>query len=162
MALAERFNRIRPICKKVFEDKQEKYGEAYRILRPMSLVDQMKIKISRIRNIEDNKKQEIEDSIQEDCIGLINYSIIALLLKYDNHNYDKIFGDAFDLCRCKNKDYGDNWKEIATESITDLIYMKVLRLRHLIENEHDLCDSIFLDIINYSVFRYWREDTAAV
>lgn len=158
-------------CREIFAKKTKDYGTAWRILRPSSLTDQLFIKAKRIRSIQEKGTQKIEDAIDLDFVGLINYSIMALIqlelpsdmedLELDPElaisHYDKQKTVAFDLMMDKNHDYGEAWRDMRVSSITDLILMKLLRIKQIEDNEgktliSEGLDANYLDIINYSVF----------
>lgn len=163
-------------CREVFVKKYADYGASWRILRPSSLTDQLMIKARRIRSIEEKKTQKVEDSIEGDYIGVVNYAVMALIqlehpvsplelhpekapLEAMLPLYDKMINIARELMLAKNHDYGEAWREMRTSSITDLILMKLLRLRQIEDNEGGkmLLNSEgptanYLDIINYAIF----------
>lgn len=158
-------------CREIFAKKTKDYGTAWRILRPSSLTDQLFIKAKRIRSIQEKGTQKVEDAIDLDFVGLINYSIMALIqldlpaemddLELDPDlaisHYDKQKTVAFDLMMDKNHDYGEAWRDMRVSSITDLILMKLLRIKQIEDNEGQTLiseglDANYLDIINYSVF----------
>ena len=158
-------------CRSIFEKKVRDYGTSWRVMRLSSLTDQIMIKIRRIQilqTIED--EQQVEDSIESDFFGAINYSIIALIQMRCNAStpvnlsYEeamKIFDNVIDelklLYAKKNHDYGDSWKLLRQTSIVDLILMKIFRLINIENNKGKLIaseniDTIYEDIINYSIF----------
>ncbi len=154
-------------AKDVFSTKLHDYGMAWIILRPTTLLDLLFIKAHRIRTIEDKGSQAVPDSIEEDFIGIINYAIMTLMrLECPNlnlnsttqealHCYSKIINEVIDLLEKKNSDYGDAWKLMLPTSFTDIILMKVLRLRSEIEKKglsKTVAEPHLLDIINYSIF----------
>ena len=55
------------------------YGSAWRILRLASLTDQIFIKAQRIRSVEMKGVQKVGEDIRSEFIGIVNYSIIALI-----------------------------------------------------------------------------------
>ena len=55
------------------------YGSAWRILRLSSLTDQIFIKAQRIRSLQINKEKKIDEGQEPEFIGIINYSIMALI-----------------------------------------------------------------------------------
>ena len=55
------------------------YGAAWRILRIPSLTDQLFIKAQRIRGLQENKEHRIEEGQKTEFIGVVNYSIMALI-----------------------------------------------------------------------------------
>ncbi len=171
MKTNEQFKEALSRCSEIFLKKTKDYGTAWRILRPSSLTDQLYIKAKRIRSIQEKGAQKIEDSIDLDFVGLINYSIMALIQLEIGSDLDSIEMDydaaetaylekrevAFELMKNKNHDYGEAWREMRISSITDLILMKLLRVKQIEDNEgktiiSEGLDANYLDIINYSVF----------
>lgn len=157
-------------CKEVFLKKTHDYGSAWRVLRPTSLTDQLLIKARRIRSIQENQTQKVEDSIEGDFAGIVNYAIMALIqleippneatdirLQDAELHYDKQCKLAVELLLAKNYDYGEVWREMRLSSITDLILMKLLRIRQIEDNEgktiiSEGLEANYLDIINYAIF----------
>lgn len=154
----------------LFKKKQKDYGQSWRILRIPSLIDQLYIKAKRIRSIEENEIQKVEDAVEDEYTGLVNYSIITLIQReYGKKGeeeipekqlfevYTKHAERAFELMNEKNHDYGEAWREMYISSLTDLILAKLLRIRQIIENKEKLLASEGIeaglyDIINYSIF----------
>jgi len=66
-------------CLEIFSKKMKDYGSAWRILRLPSLTDQIYIKAQRIRSIQNNKTQKIEEGQASEFIGIINYSVMSLI-----------------------------------------------------------------------------------
>jgi len=151
-------------------DKTSDYGTAWRILRTSSLTDQLYIKAARIRTIEEKGSQEVEDSVETEFIGLINYSVLAILqyrlpedapLELEAEEvmrfFDGITQESVNLMKKKNHDYGEIWRDMRVSSMTDLILMKILRIKQ-IENlkgktkVSEGIESNYFDIINYAVF----------
>lgn len=166
----EQFDRITQTCRSLFLDKYKDYGTAWRILRPTSLTDQIQIKARRIRTIQELQTQKIGDSIESEFVGIINYSVMALIqlklgsdaalelgLKEVTSLYDSELKIAKALLRQKNHDYGEAWRAMRVSSITDLILMKLLRLRQIEDNQGQTIvseglDANYLDILIYAVF----------
>lgn len=157
-------------CRQLFLDKTSDYGTAWRILRTSSLTDQLYIKAARIRNIEEKGIQEVEDSVETEFIGLFNYSVLAILQSRLPENapleleveevmqfFDRITEESIELMKKKNHDYGEIWRDMRVSSMTDLILMKILRIKQ-IENlkgktkVSEGIESNYFDIINYAVF----------
>lgn len=157
-------------CQDIFLKKTYDYGTAWRILRPSSLTDQLFIKAKRIRSIDEKSKQMVEDSIDGDFIGLVNYAYMALIqLELPNEDhlelspdeartlYQKQVEAVRSLMVAKNHDYGEAWRDLRISSITDLILMKILRLRQIEENKgktliSEGLDANYADIANYAIF----------
>lgn len=157
-------------CKEIFLAKTADYGTAWRILRLPSLTDQLYIKASRIRSIEEKKVQKVGDSIENEFIGLVNYGIIALIQLSLSENdpldlpldevrlrYETEAKTTRELLSAKNHDYGEIWREMRISSLTDIILMKLLRIKQIEDNEgrtlvSEGLDSNFRDIVNYAVF----------
>ena len=157
-------------CRNIFQKKTRDYGTAWRILRPSSLTDQLFIKAKRIRSIEESGTQKVEDSIDGEYIGLVNYCLMALIqldlpedspveLDYETVTdwYEKAMKVTRDLMIDKNHDYGEAWRDMRISSLTDLILMKILRIKQIEDNDgktliSEGLDANYRDIINYSLF----------
>ncbi len=157
-------------CKDIFIKKTLDYGTSWRVLRAISVVDQIFIKAQRIRTIQVVKAQKIGDDITSEFIGILNYAVIGLIqlglpddtpeeLSIDdvNHFYDLRIKETKTLMLHKNHDYGEAWRTMSQESLTDMILMKLQRMRQIISNEgktlmSEGLDANYFDIINYAVF----------
>ncbi len=157
-------------CKTLFAKKTYDYGTAWRILRLPSITDQIYIKAQRIRSIQEKGMQKVEDPIKDEFIGIINYCIIALIqlqlkesekidlsFKELEPLYDGAAEETFHLLQNKNHDYGEAWREMRVNSITDIILMKLLRVKQIEDNKGKTLASEgiqanYQDMINYAVF----------
>ena len=157
-------------CKDIFLKKMKDYGTAWRILRVPSITDQIFIKAQRIRSIEEKGTQRVDDGIDQEYIGIINYAVIALIqlelgvndetnmLEQDVvKRFDEQVRTAKRLMEDKNHDYGEAWRGMRTSSMTDLILMKLLRIKQIEDNRGQtlISEGIaanYHDIINYAVF----------
>jgi hypothetical protein len=157
-------------CKDIFLKKMKDYGTAWRNLRPTSLTDQIFIKAQRIKSIEEKGTQKINDDIKGEYIGIINYCLIALIqLELGNDTrvdlpyaeveslYLKHIGITRQLMLDKNHDYGEAWRDMRVSSLTDLILMKIFRVKQIEDNKgktlvSEGVDANYMDMINYSVF----------
>jgi hypothetical protein len=57
----------------------------------------------------------------------------------------------------KNHDYGEAWRDMRVSSLTDLILMKILRIKQIEENKGETIisegiDANYSDMINYAIF----------
>jgi hypothetical protein len=71
--------------------------------------------------------------------------------------YDDLASETAELLENKNHDYGEAWREMRVTSITDIILMKLLRVKQIEDNNGKtlISEGIganYQDIINYSVF----------
>lgn len=157
-------------CKEIFLKKASDYGTAWRVLRTISIVDQIFIKAQRIRTIQQKGEQKISDGIAAEFKGIINYAVIGLIqlelpedapeemdVREASVLYDKYVLVAKKLMNDKNHDYGEAWRSMSQESFVDLILMKLQRIRQILNNEgktimSEGIDANYLDIINYAVF----------
>jgi len=157
-------------CKDIFIKKARDYGTAWRVLRTISIVDQIFIKAQRIRTIQEKGEQKVADNIANEFKGIINYAAIGLIQldlsaeapeEMDVNDaeklYDKYVRSAKALMQDKNHDYGEAWRSMSQESFVDLILMKLQRIRQILANEgktiiSEGIDANYLDIINYAVF----------
>lgn len=157
-------------CKEVFVKKTRDYGTAWRILRLPSITDQIFIKAQRIRSIQEKGAQKVDDDIRSEFIGIVNYCIIAMMqLQLDNDpeeeiplnrltdNYDQVVQETIALFENKNHDYGEAWREMRISSITDIILMKILRVKQIEDNlgKTIISEGVkanYQDMMNYAVF----------
>ena len=157
-------------CRELFLKKTIDYGTAWRILRTSSLTDQIFIKAQRIRTLEEKGVNKVGEGIEDEFIGIVNYSIMALVqleLTVSEEQelgteralffYDKQIAVTKELMMTKNHDYGEAWRDMRISSFTDLILMKLLRIKQIEDNSgktlvSEGVDSGYRDIINYAVF----------
>jgi hypothetical protein len=157
-------------CKEIFLKKSTDYGTAWRVLRTISIVDQIFIKAQRIRTIQEKGQQKIADDIAAEFKGIINYAVIGLIqlelpdnapeeMEVDEVSvlFNKHIRIAKGLMEDKNHDYGEAWRSMSQESFVDLILMKLQRIRQILNNDgktimSEGIDANYHDIINYAVF----------
>lgn len=157
-------------CRDIFIKKTIDYGTSWRVLRPISVTDQLFIKAQRIRTIQEKKVQRVGEDITGEFRAMVNYGVIGLIQLHLQQTgtedmpveqveklYDEQIGVTRRLMLDKNHDYGEAWRELSQESITDLIMVKLLRIRQILQNEgrtliSEGIDANYADIINYSVF----------
>ena len=171
----QQYDQVISVCREVFRRKMEDYGTSWRILRPISLTDQIYIKARRIRSIEETGVMKVNEGIRPEFIGIINYAIIGLIqleLQPSEKDlekeealrlYDEGFSKAKELMMAKNHDYGEAWRNMRISSYTDLILMKLKRTKQIENNEgktlvSEGIDANYLDIVNYSVFALIKID----
>ena len=170
MSTIEQYEKIIGECKDLFLKKTADYGTAWRVLRTISVVDQIYIKAYRIRTIQEVGQQKVGDDIRGEFIGIINYAVIGLtqleLTEEDKEElapaevevlYNKYIGNAKDLMQAKNHDYGEAWRQMSQESFVDLILMKLQRMRQILSNKgvtliSEGLDANYYDMINYAIF----------
>ena len=157
-------------CRKIYSAKIKDYGTSWRIMRPSSITDQLFIKAQRIRTIEEAGYSKIDEGPKEEFMGLVNYCIIGLIqlelgtddnaelsLDQSIEYYDRFSAETKSLMEAKNHDYGEAWRDMRISSITDMILMKIKRIKQIEDNSgktiiSEGIDSHYKDIINYSVF----------
>lgn len=157
-------------CRKIFLLKTADYGTSWRVLRPISIADQLYIKARRIRTLQETFDRRVEEDKAGEFRAMVNYGIIGLIqLSLDRsvpellgvseaeELYNRWAGEARATMQNKNHDYGEAWREMSQESFVDLILMKILRIRQIVANDgktsiSEGVDSNFIDIINYSLF----------
>jgi len=156
-------------CRDLFVKKNKDYGTSWRILRLPSITDQIFIKAQRIRTIQDKGSQKVEDGITGEFVGIINYSVMALIqnsLQGANAElelekltilYDIQVREVKELLFNKNHDYGEAWRDMRVSSMTDIILMKLLRIKQIEDNQgvtlvSEGVKSGYQDMINYAVF----------
>ncbi len=164
------YKQVIKACKDIFLKKTQDYGTAWRILRLSSITDQIFIKAQRIRSIQMKGKQMVDDDISGEFIGIINYCVIALIqmdlsdsdpLEMDVETleplYDKHVNETMALLVNKNHDYGEAWRDMRVSSMTDIVLMKLLRVKQIEDNQgktiiSEGIDANYQDMINYAVF----------
>lgn len=172
------YNQAVKICQDIFEKKMKDYGSAWRVLRTSSLTDQLYIKAKRIRHIEETGSSRVDEGIQPEFVGIVNYSVMALVqleLGYSEDTnleaekamefYHKYISTAKGLMENKNHDYDEAWREMRISSLTDLILQKLLRIKQIEDNKgktliSEGIDANYLDMINYAVFALIKMEEA--
>lgn len=163
----QEYDEIVQICQDLFEKKNKDYGTSWRILRLPSITDQLFIKAQRIRTIQEKGTQRVEDDISTEFVGIINYCVMALIQlasdtsATDNEAlslaYSRQIQAVKELLFNKNHDYGEAWRDMRVTSMTDIILMKLLRIKQIEDNAGQTLvsegvKSGYQDIINYAVF----------
>ena len=164
------YKQVIKACKDIFLKKTQDYGTAWRVLRLPSITDQIFIKAQRIRSIQEKGAQKVDDDISGEFIGIINYCVIALIqmnltdadpmemaVEELEPLYDKHVNETMELLMNKNHDYGEAWRDMRVASITDIVLMKLLRVKQIEDNKGQTLISegigaSYLDMINYAVF----------
>jgi hypothetical protein len=159
----EQFKAVVGRCRDLFVKKTADYGTAWRILRPSSITDQLYIKALRIRSIEEKGAQKVNEPVESEFVGLINYSVLAMIqLGLTAHEplelspervaelYDHHIAENIRLLQAKNHDYGEAWR-----------LQKLLRIKQIEDNAgHTVVseglEANYRDIINYAVFALIR------
>ena len=167
---SQEYDKVITICRTLFLNKMKDYGSAWRILRLPSLTDQIFIKAQRIRSLQENEVRKIEEDEKGEFIGIINYSIMALIqlelgvVEQPDLNvekatalYDAKIKMTKELMEAKNHDYGEAWRDMRVNSLTDLILQKLLRVKQIEDNKgktivSEGIDANYQDMINFAVF----------
>ncbi|MDI9357447.1 MAG: DUF1599 domain-containing protein [Phycisphaerales bacterium] len=177
MDTLKQYEQVIQKCYKIFENKFKDYGSSFRAFRTISIVDQLFIKIKRIHTIQEAQEQWVDDSVQDDFMGIVNYSIIGLI-QIDLGNptieelepikakelYDRAVKKAKDIFVKKNHDYGEAWRSMSQESFIDLMLVKITRLKQILKQDKtttqkELLSDNFIDILNYAIFALLQMDT---
>ena len=167
---SKQYDAVITTCRELFINKMSDYGSAWRILRLPSLTDQIFIKAQRIRGLQQNEVQKVDEGQEPEFIGIINYCIMALIqiekgvveqpdLNVDAATklYDEKLAETKQLMLDKNHDYGEAWRDMRVSSLTDLILQKLLRVKQIEDNSgktivSEGIDANYQDMINYAVF----------
>jgi hypothetical protein len=170
MHTTEQYTKVILSCREIFSKKTKDYGTAWRILRASSLTDQLFIKAQRIRTIQETGDNLVGESINDEFQAIVNYCVMAIIqLEYSDNSklelpeeealalYDKYAHLAFELMKKKNHDYGEAWRDMRVSSLTDLILMKILRVKQIEDNKgktliSEGIDANYYDMLNYAVF----------
>ncbi|MDR0803241.1 DUF1599 domain-containing protein [Fluviicola sp.] len=167
---SEQYQHIVQGCREIFLKKTKDYGTSWRIARASSLTDQIFIKASRIRTIQETGKNKVGESIEGEFDAMVNYCIMAVIQLRSNDEfglelspeealtlYNQVIREAFELMERKNHDYGEAWKDMRVSSLTDMILIKLLRIKQIEDNGGQTIisegiESNYFDILNYSIF----------
>jgi|TARA_B100000497_G_C7555119_1_gene335218 hypothetical protein len=167
---SKEYDKVVQVCQELFSKKMKDYGCAWRILRLPSLTDQIFIKAQRIRGLQQNTVQKVDEGAASEFVGIINYCVMALIqiekgiveqpdLSFEQAIalYDDKIAVTKQLMQDKNHDYGEAWRDMRVSSLTDLILQKLLRVKQIEDNAgHTLVsegiDANYQDMINYAIF----------
>ncbi|CAM4142253.1 protein of unknown function [Pedobacter westerhofensis] len=167
---SQEFDSVIAVCRSLFLKKTQDYGTAWRILRLSSITDQIFIKAQRIRTLEEKKISKVGEGIVPEYIGIINYCIIAMMQADMDENdplelelnrvqqlFDQKVQETKDLMFAKNHDYGEAWRDMRISSLTDLILMKIFRVKQIEDNlgatvVSEGVNANYQDMLNYAVF----------
>lgn len=170
MTTQQQFDLALTRCRDLFVKKLKDYGASWRIMRPMSITDQIFIKAKRVRTLETTGCAMVDEGILPEFIGIVNYGIIGLIqldLGYSDSVdisideaislYDKWVAKTRNLMIAKNHDYGEAWRGMRVNSYTDLILTKIARTKQIESNDGQTIvsegvDANYMDMVNYSVF----------
>jgi|TARA_B110001469_G_scaffold113683_1_gene117208 hypothetical protein len=167
---SKEYDAVVQVCQELFSKKMSDYGCAWRILRLPSLTDQIFIKAQRIRGLQQNAVQKVDEGAASEFVGIINYCVMALIqiekgvveqpdLSFEEAValYEDKIAVTKQLMLDKNHDYGEAWRDMRVSSLTDLILQKLLRVKQIEDNAgHTLVsegiDANYQDMINYAIF----------
>ncbi len=167
---SQQYDSVIAVCRSLFLKKTSDYGTAWRILRPSSITDQIFIKAQRIRTLEEKKISKVGEDITSEYIGIVNYCVIAMMqLELTSEDPTELNGsvvqnlfdgnvkDTKELMFAKNHDYGEAWRDMRISSLTDLILMKIFRVKQIEDHDGQTLASEgvranYQDMLNYAVF----------
>ena len=170
MDTSAQYDRVIRHCQQLFIKKTADYGTAWRIMRLPSITDQLYIKAQRIRTLEEKKVSKVGEGITEEYVGIVIYCIIAIMqqelgasgdenlpLEVVSQKYDQAVRETKELMFAKNHDYGEAWRDMRLTSLTDLILMKIYRVKQIEDNAGQTVVSEgvkanYQDMLNYAVF----------
>ncbi len=157
-------------CRQIFVLKMKDYGPSWRIMRPQTVNDQLFIKAKRVREIEMTGVNLVGETIEEEMMAIVNYSIIGLIQLREGYAdsvdmtaeratelYDRYIQEAKKLMMRKNHDYGEAWRDMFQASLTDIILTKINRNKAITANDNQTlisegADGNYFDMLNYAVF----------
>lgn len=170
MNTTQEYNSVIDFCKNLFINKTKDYGTSWRVMRLSSITDQLYIKAKRIRTLEIKQVSKVGEDIAGEFVAIINYCVIAMLqlelgedgeenldASYVEAKYTEKVNETRDLMFAKNHDYGEAWRDMRISSMTDMILMKLHRVKQ-IENNNGITivseglSANYQDMLNYAVF----------
>lgn len=170
MNTEQQYHKVVAECRTLFAKKLHDYGASWRILRPSSLTDQIMIKALRIRSLETKAEQRVDEDVDNEYIGIVNYGIIGLIQLERTPSdkpdlspeealelYDQLIEETYQLMVDKNHDYDEAWRKMRISSITDIILTKVFRTKEIedLAGKTLVSEGIaanYQDMINYAIF----------
>ncbi|WP_418313304.1 DUF1599 domain-containing protein [Porphyromonas sp.] len=170
MNTKQQYHEVVAECRALFAKKLHDYGASWRILRPSSLTDQIMIKALRIRSLETKAEQRINEGVDNEYIGIVNYGIIGLIQLERTPSdkpdlspeealelYDQLIEETCQLMVDKNHDYDEAWRKMRISSITDIILTKIFRTKEIedLAGKTLVSEGIaanYQDMINYAIF----------
>lgn len=156
--------------REIFIQKTKDYGTSWRIARPSSLTDQLFIKANRIRTLQETKENKVGEGIDGEFGAIVNYCVMAIIqVRYSDKLslelsesealklYNEVVEESFSLMEKKNHDYGEAWRDMRVSSLTDMILMKILRIKQIEDNDGQTLisegvEGNYFDMLNYAVF----------
>ena len=156
--------------REIFIQKTKDYGTSWRIARPSSLTDQLFIKANRIRTLQETKENKVGEGIDGEFGAIVNYCVMAIIqVRYSDSLslelsenealklYNEVVDESFALMEKKNHDYGEAWRDMRVSSLTDMILMKILRIKQIEDNDGQTLisegvEGNYFDMLNYAVF----------
>lgn len=170
MNTEQQYYKVVAECRTLFAQKLHDYGASWRILRPSSLTDQIMIKALRIRSLETKAEQRVDEDVDNEYIGIVNYGIIGLIQLERTPSdkpdlspeealelYDQLIEKTYQLMVNKNHDYDEAWRKMRISSITDIILTKIFRTKEIedLAGKTLVSEGIaanYQDMINYAIF----------
>ena len=140
------------MCRELFEKKTRDYGTSWRVLRLPSLTDQIFIKASRIRSVQETGENKVGDDVRDEFVAMVNYAVMALVqqqlegggeplelpLERTMELYDKHLGRTIELMM--DKKFGTAGDKIVIEDNDGMTLVS------------EGVEGGYMDIINYSLF----------
>lgn len=173
---SKEYDSVIAVCRSLFLKKTKDYGTAWRILRLPSITDQLFIKAQRVRTLEEKKISKVGEGIIPEYIGIVNYCVIAMMqlnltdedpTEMDFTEVEMLFDQKVEetkaLMFAKNHDYGEAWRDMRISSLTDLILMKIFRVKQIEDNfgatiASEGVNANYQDMLNYAVFALIKMD----
>ncbi len=162
----EWFPEIIGSCNQEAQEKAKQYGSSWTIYRPQGIRDKILIKARRIRTLQEKQENRVGESIEGEFRAILNYSIMALIQLERGFEeaafspeqvrslYDKEEQTCLSLMKKKNHDYGEAWRDMSQEGITDEILVKLSRTTEKLKAgaPKSSLRAELEDIVNYAVF----------
>lgn len=156
----ELFSIIQAEAKKEFISQLQRYGTSVLGFRPLGFLSQIQIKIARLKTLQNGATAKVYESEIDTLRAVYNYATMGSILhKNDNQDFETCYRETQAiqeaLMQNKNHDYGEAWRAMSVNDITDVIDVKLRRLKHYLQQENDLTiydNSCYLDVANYAIF----------
>ncbi len=170
------YDQIITACKNEFIEKNKKYGNSLDVYDANGILSKVYIKLFRIHSIQEAGTYKVDESIEREFLGVINYALYGIItasqistgirVLYEGELLLKEYGKAAsltrDLFQKKNHDYGEAWRNLSISYMTQECLSKYTRMCNMYkalkfkpEQKADLQKEfleVFSDICNYSIF----------
>lgn len=163
----EDFERVLSRAQDIFMQQRKKYGDAFFEASSLTLSCLAKSRARRGKTLlkQGSNVGAVGEPIAHSLYGIINYSIMNIILQNSGNSWDRINADQLwylydteisgltKLYLAKTRDYDDEWRTIPAIALIEIVLMKFRRIEALYSKDPQTNTVPELqDIINYTIF----------